>query len=113
MPAPIRPNTAAATAAVRRRGDLTAAARLAAAGWTVTPPRDQPEAVEELAAVRASLRHVALSLTRFEADQLLAMGTAAEAGDLSDLLDRDGRRILAAERALNKLRDAVNTTEGK
>lgn len=38
MPAPIRPNTEAATAATKRRGDDTAAARLRAAGWTVLPP---------------------------------------------------------------------------
>lgn len=44
MPAPKRPNTAAATAAVRRRGDETAAARLRAHGWIVIPP----EAVAQL-----------------------------------------------------------------
>lgn len=38
MPAPRRPNTAAATAAVRRRGDETAAARLRTHGWLVIPP---------------------------------------------------------------------------
>lgn len=38
MPAPKRPNTAAATAAVRRRGDETAAARLREHGWLVIPP---------------------------------------------------------------------------
>ena len=38
MPAPKNPNTAAATAAVRRRGQETMAAKLRAAGWTVTPP---------------------------------------------------------------------------
>lgn len=38
MPAPKTPNTAAATAAVRRRGDETAAARLRANGWLVLPP---------------------------------------------------------------------------
>ncbi len=111
MPAPIRPNTAAATAAVRRRGDLTAANRLISAGWAVTPPAGEPDLATQLKAIRASLRYVTLTLTRFEAAQLLTMGTYAEAGDLSDLLDRDGRRLLAAERALNKLRDAVNTTE--
>lgn len=40
MPAPKTPNTAAATAAVRRRGQETMAAKLRAAGWTVTPPED-------------------------------------------------------------------------
>lgn len=38
MPAPKNPNTAAATAAVRRRGDETAAARLRKHGWLVIPP---------------------------------------------------------------------------
>lgn len=38
MPAPKRPNTAAATAAVRRRGDETAAARLRSHGWIVISP---------------------------------------------------------------------------
>lgn len=38
MPAPKNPNTAAATAAAVRRGQETAAAKLRAAGWTVTPP---------------------------------------------------------------------------
>jgi hypothetical protein len=46
MPAPKRPNTAAATAAVRRRGDETAAARLRDHGWLVLPP----EAIAELPA---------------------------------------------------------------
>jgi hypothetical protein len=47
MPAPKRPNTAAATAAVRRRGDETAADRLRAHGWLVISPEvsvtDTPE----------------------------------------------------------------------
>lgn len=38
MPAPKSPNTAAATAAVRRRGQETAAAKLREAGWVVIPP---------------------------------------------------------------------------
>lgn len=50
MPAPKRPNTAAATAAVRRRGDETAAARLRNHGWIVIPPEGvadlPPEVVE-------------------------------------------------------------------
>jgi hypothetical protein len=46
MPAPKKPNTAAATAAVRRRGDETAAARLRDHGWLVLPP----EAVADLPA---------------------------------------------------------------
>lgn len=40
MPAPKRPNTEAATAAVRRRGQETAAAKLREAGWTVIPPKE-------------------------------------------------------------------------
>ncbi len=40
MPAPKTPNTAAATAAVRRRGDETAARRLRDHGWIVIPPED-------------------------------------------------------------------------
>lgn len=44
MPAPKKPNTAAATAAVRRRGDETAAARLRSHGWLALPP----EAVDGL-----------------------------------------------------------------
>jgi predicted aspartyl protease len=46
MPAPKRPNTAAATATVRRRGDETAAVRLRDHGWLVIPP----EVVAELPA---------------------------------------------------------------
>lgn len=46
MPAPRTPNTAAATAAVLRRGDETAAARLRSHGWIVVPP----EAVADLPA---------------------------------------------------------------
>jgi hypothetical protein len=38
MPAPKRPNTAPATAALVRRGQETMAAKLREAGWTVTPP---------------------------------------------------------------------------
>ena len=38
MPAPKKPSTAAATAAVTRRGDDTAATRLRAHKWHVTPP---------------------------------------------------------------------------
>lgn len=38
MPAPRRPNTAPATAALIRRGQETMAAKLREAGWTVTPP---------------------------------------------------------------------------
>jgi hypothetical protein len=41
MPAPKKPNTAAATAAVRRRGQETMAAKLRAAGWTVAPPEQR------------------------------------------------------------------------
>lgn len=38
MPAPKRPNTAAATAAVIRKAQDRKAAELKAAGWTVEPP---------------------------------------------------------------------------
>jgi len=38
MPAPKRPNTTAATAAVVRRGQETQAAKLRAAGWAVLSP---------------------------------------------------------------------------
>jgi hypothetical protein len=38
MPAPKRPNTAAATEAVRRRGQETMAAKLREAGWVVITP---------------------------------------------------------------------------
>lgn len=41
MPAPKKPNTAAATAAVRRRGQETMAAKLREVGWTCTPPEQQ------------------------------------------------------------------------
>lgn len=40
MPAPKKPNTAAATAAVVRRGQETAAAKLREAGWLVVPPEE-------------------------------------------------------------------------
>lgn len=40
MPAPKRPNTAAATEAVRRRGQETQAAKLRAAGWVVMSPEE-------------------------------------------------------------------------
>ncbi len=52
MPAPKRPNTAAATAVVRRRGDESAAARLRDHGWLVAPPEVvaamPPELVERV-----------------------------------------------------------------
>lgn len=54
MPAPHTPNTAAATAAVLRRGDETAAARLRRHGWLPIPP----EALAELSAdVLAQVQH--------------------------------------------------------
>lgn len=63
MPAPKNPNTAAATAAVRRRGQETMAAKLRAAGWAVTPPEDvhhsvcdRPDALHaEIAGIRTHL----------------------------------------------------------
>jgi 3-methyladenine DNA glycosylase Tag len=55
MPAPKRPNTAAATAAVRRRGQETMARRLREAGWLVVPP----EQVEDTqAALAYAQRHM-------------------------------------------------------
>lgn len=50
MPAPKRPNTTAATAAVVRRGQETVAAKLRSAGWIVLPPEqvaDLPDDVRE------------------------------------------------------------------
>lgn len=41
MPAPKRPNTTAATAAVVRRGHETMARKLREAGWTVIPPAEE------------------------------------------------------------------------
>lgn len=38
MAAPKRPNTEAATAATKRRGQESMAAKLRAAGWVVVPP---------------------------------------------------------------------------
>lgn len=49
MPAPKTPNTAAATAAVRRRGQETMAAKLRAAGWIVIPPERANELPSETA----------------------------------------------------------------
>jgi len=48
MPAPKRPNTAAATAAVRRRGDETAADRLREHGWLVIPPEEAARLPDEI-----------------------------------------------------------------
>jgi hypothetical protein len=49
MPAPKRPNTVAATAAVRRRGQETMAAKLREAGWLVVPPERVAELPPALA----------------------------------------------------------------
>lgn len=56
MPAPKKPNTAAATAAVRRRGQETMAAKLRKAGWLVVPPPSEPnsQAMEDAIEVRVS-----------------------------------------------------------
>lgn len=43
MPAPKRANTAAATAAVVRRGQETMARKLREAGWIVTAPEDRTD----------------------------------------------------------------------
>lgn len=40
MPAPKRPNTAAATEATKRRGQETMAAKLREAGWAALTPED-------------------------------------------------------------------------
>jgi hypothetical protein len=49
MPAPKRPNTAAATAKVVRRGQETVAAKLRAGGWLCLSP-------EQVAALPADVR---------------------------------------------------------
>lgn len=54
MPAPKSPNTAAATAAVRRRGQETAAAKLRQAGWLVTPPEGATSAEANFEGRRAT-----------------------------------------------------------
>lgn len=62
MPAPKNPNTAAATAAVRRRGDETAAARLRDHGWLTLPP-------EAVAALPAEIiERISSVLTQHSAD---------------------------------------------
>lgn len=52
-------------------------------------------------------RGVALVLTPAELEALLTMATSAEAGDLYELLGRNGNRMNSAHRALGKLRDAA------
>lgn len=47
MPAPKRPNTTAATAAVVRRGQETQAAKLRAAGWLVLSPEEAATILDE------------------------------------------------------------------
>lgn len=54
-------------------------------------------------------KRIVVELTAKEASVLLTMATSADAGDLYELLDRDSRACAAAERALAKLRKAVNT----
>ena len=54
---------------------------------------------------------VRLSLTQPEADALLAMIGSAEAGDMDELFNRDGRAVNAAERAARKTRAAVRAAE--
>lgn len=57
MPAPKKPNTAAATAVVRRRGQETMAAKLRDAGWLVVPPPSEPngQAIDGIAAQDAAI----------------------------------------------------------
>ncbi len=52
-------------------------------------------------------RRVRLELTEVQAQALLTMCTAAEAGDLPELMGRDGRRVAAAERVIAKVREAT------
>lgn len=47
MPAPKKPNTTAATAAVVRRGQETMAAKLREAGWVCIPPEDAQQARDQ------------------------------------------------------------------
>jgi hypothetical protein len=47
MPAPKKPNTTAATAATRRRGQETMAAKLRAAGWVCIPPEQADPSTPE------------------------------------------------------------------
>ncbi len=51
MPPPKNPNTAAATAKNRRKGDETAAARLRGHGWLVVAPEVLDDLSPELAAL--------------------------------------------------------------
>jgi hypothetical protein len=50
MPAPKTPNTAAATATRRRRGDQTAAQRLRGAGWVVLSPEQVAQLPDDMRA---------------------------------------------------------------
>lgn len=59
MPAPKRPNTTAATAAVRRRGQETMAAKLREAGWMCL-------SAEQLADLDAVAPEVRALLRRYE-----------------------------------------------
>lgn len=98
MGVPKSPNTAAATAAVKRRGDETAATRLRAAGWTVTPPEDETPAVRVKGAPL-------VVLSRAEARALL---TALVAVASDDDIYPTQREDEAARRAYRKLQN----TEG-
>lgn len=51
MPAPRHPNTTAATAVVRRRGQETMAAKLRVAGWVVIPPEHAKSVPPDLAEI--------------------------------------------------------------
>lgn len=72
MPAPKRPNTEPASAAVRRRGQETAAAKLRAAGWIVAEPGVAGAAEALVAAVAELSRHLSGS-------DLAALGNARAA----------------------------------
>lgn len=56
---------------------------------------------------------VRISLSQTEADALLTMITSAEAGDLDELFNRDGRAANAAIRALTKTRAAIRAAEAR
>lgn len=57
MPAPKNPSTAAATAAVRRRGQETMATKLRAAGWVVVPPEQADSVPPELVGLYGPTRN--------------------------------------------------------
>lgn len=97
MGIPKNPNTDAATAANKRRGDETAAARLRAAGWTVTPPEDA-----DTVRVKSG---PATWLTAAEARGALTALAVTLAGDCEEIYPT-AREADNAIRAYDKLRNA-------